>query len=40
MGAVLIGVFGTAQIGGGVFLVDASLGFPPGAAAGRPAEMS
>lgn len=35
-GPALIGVFGVAQVGGGVFVTDPALGFPPGAPTGVP----
>jgi hypothetical protein len=39
-GPWLIGLFGAALIGGGVFLSDPALGFPPGTPEGPPAELS
>ncbi len=39
-GPILIGAFGLSQIGGGVFVVDPSLGFPAGAAEGPPDSIS
>ncbi|MDQ4038436.1 MAG: DUF998 domain-containing protein [Actinomycetota bacterium] len=39
-GPILVAVFGLSQIGGGVFVVDPSLGFPVGAAEGPPASIS
>ncbi|HEX6232863.1 MAG TPA: DUF998 domain-containing protein [Jiangellaceae bacterium] len=39
-GPRLFGAFGVALIGGGIFVADAGLGFPPGAPAGVPDELS
>ncbi len=39
-GPVLIGLFGISLIGGGVFLSDPALGFPPGTPDGPPAALS
>lgn len=39
-GPALIGAFGLAQIGGGVFVTDPALGFPPGAPSGVPESFS
>lgn len=39
-GPALIGAFGLAQIGGGVFVTDPALGFPPGTPDGVPATFS
>lgn len=39
-GPALIGVFGLAQIGGGVFVTDPALGFPSGAPIGVPESFS
>jgi hypothetical protein len=39
-GPLLIGLFGMALIGGGVFLSDPALGFPPGTPEGPPANLS
>jgi hypothetical protein len=39
-GPALVGLFGVGLIGGGVFVADPALGFPVGAAEGRPASMS
>jgi hypothetical protein len=39
-GPRLIGAFGVALIGGGVFVADPGLGFPPGTPEGIPDEMS
>jgi Protein of unknown function (DUF998) len=38
--SILFIIVGVAMIGGGVFLADPSLGFPPGAPEGVPKEMS
>lgn len=38
--SILFTIVGVAMIGGGVFLADPSLGFPPGAPEGVPKEMS
>ncbi len=39
-GPLLIAAFGVSQIGGGIFLADPALGFPPGAPQGPPASVS
>ena len=39
-GPRLVGVYGVGLIGGGVFLADAGAGFPPGAPAGAPEQLS
>ena len=39
-GPVLIGAFGLALIGGGVFVADSALGFPAGTGDGPPASLS
>ncbi len=39
-GPVLIGLFGVSLIGGGVFMSDPALGFPPGTPEGPPAVLS
>lgn len=39
-GPVLIGIFGLAQIGGGVFVSDPALGFPAGTGDGVPESLS
>jgi hypothetical protein len=39
-GPLLIGVYGVGLIMGGVFLADAGAGFPPGAPAGAPEQLS
>lgn len=39
-GSILVGVFGAALIGGGVFVADPALGFPIGAAEGPPETIS
>jgi hypothetical protein len=39
-GPVLIGLFGVSLIGGGVFMSDPALGFPPGTPDGPPAVLS
>lgn len=39
-GPVLIGTFGLAQVGGGVFVSDPALGFPAGTGDGVPASLS
>ncbi len=39
-GPILIALFGLSLIGGGVFLADPGLGFPPGAPEGPPASVS
>ena len=39
-GPLLIGVYGVGLIGGGVFVTDAGAGFPPGAPAGAPEQLS
>jgi Protein of unknown function (DUF998) len=39
-GPLLIGAYGVGLIGGGVFLADAGAGFPPGAPAGAPEQLS
>jgi hypothetical protein len=39
-GPVLVGVFGVGLVAGGVFVTDPALGFPPGAPAGIPEEVS
>lgn len=36
----MIGAFGVALVGGGVFVADAGLGFPPGTPEGVPEELS
>ncbi|WP_328373915.1 DUF998 domain-containing protein [Micromonospora zamorensis] len=37
---VLVGVYGVAMIGGGIFVPDPALGWPPGAPAGLPEQAS
>jgi hypothetical membrane protein len=37
---LLVGAYGVGLIGGGVFLADAGAGFPPGAPAGAPEQLS
>jgi hypothetical membrane protein len=39
-GPLLVGAYGVGLIGGGVFLADAGAGFPPGAPAGAPEQLS
>jgi hypothetical membrane protein len=39
-GPLLIGLYGVGLIGGGVFLADPGAGFPPGAPAGAPEQLS
>lgn len=39
-GPVLIGVYGVGMIGGGIFTPDPALGWPPGAPAGLPEQLS
>lgn len=39
-GPLLVGAFGVGLIGGGVFVADPALGFPPGAPAGTPEALS
>jgi hypothetical protein len=39
-GPLLIGVFGVSLVAGGVFVADPALGFPPGAPAGIPDQLS
>lgn len=39
-GPLLIGLFGLSLMGGGIFLADPGLGFPPGAPEGPPASVS
>lgn len=39
-GPVLVGVYGVAMVGGGIFVPDPALGWPPGAPAGLPATAS
>nr|WP_255426631.1 DUF998 domain-containing protein [Pseudonocardia sp. C8] len=39
-GPVLVGVFGVAQVAGGVFVADPALGFPAGTGDGPPASLS
>ncbi|MET7401645.1 DUF998 domain-containing protein [Dactylosporangium sp. NPDC005572] len=39
-GPILVGVYGVAMIGGGIFTPDPALGWPPGAPAGLPVEPS
>jgi hypothetical protein len=40
LGTRLIGVFGVSLITGGVFIANAAFGFPPGAPAGAPEDLS
>lgn len=37
---VLVGVYGVAMVGGGIFVPDPALGWPPGAPAGLPEQAS
>ncbi|MCG5441480.1 DUF998 domain-containing protein [Micromonospora sp. NIE79] len=37
---VLVGVYGVAMVGGGIFVPDPALGWPPGAPAGMPEQAS
>jgi Protein of unknown function (DUF998) len=39
-GPLLVGAYGVGLIGGGVFIADAGAGFPPGAPAGAPEQLS
>ncbi|MEV6812422.1 DUF998 domain-containing protein [Micromonospora sp. NPDC051296] len=39
-GPILIGVYGIGMIGGGIFTPDPALGWPPGAPAGLPEQLS
>jgi hypothetical protein len=39
-GPLLIGAYGVGLIGGGVFIADPGAGFPPGAPAGAPEQLS
>jgi Protein of unknown function (DUF998) len=39
-GPLMVGLFGTGLVLGGVFVTDPALGFPPGAPAGIPDDMS
>jgi Protein of unknown function (DUF998) len=39
-GPLLIGAYGVGLVAGGVFLADAGAGFPPGAPAGAPEQLS
>jgi hypothetical membrane protein len=39
-GPLLVGAYGVGLIGGGVFVADAGAGFPPGAPAGAPEQLS
>jgi hypothetical protein len=39
-GPLLVGVFGFSLVAGGVFVADPALGFPPGAPAGIPDQLS
>jgi hypothetical protein len=39
-GPLLVGAYGVGLVGGGVFLADAGAGFPPGAPAGAPEQLS
>lgn len=40
VGPVLVGVYGVAMVGGGIFVPDPALGWPPGAPAGLPEQVS
>ncbi|WP_113699093.1 DUF998 domain-containing protein [Nonomuraea lactucae] len=40
LGPALIGVYGVAMVGGGIFTTDPALGWPPGAPAGVPEHVS
>ncbi|MBQ0905135.1 DUF998 domain-containing protein [Micromonospora sp. U21] len=40
VGPVLVGVYGAAMLGGGIFVPDPALGWPRGAPAGLPAQAS
>ncbi|MGI5520291.1 DUF998 domain-containing protein [Micromonospora sp. CA-259024] len=39
-GPVLVGVYGVAMVGGGIFVPDPALGWPPGAPTGLPEQLS
>ncbi|MCO1594572.1 DUF998 domain-containing protein [Micromonospora sp. RHAY321] len=40
VGPVLVGIYGVAMVGGGIFVPDPELGWPPGAPAGLPQQAS
>ncbi|MGQ5261055.1 DUF998 domain-containing protein [Micromonospora sp. ZYX-F-536] len=40
LGPLLVGVYGVAMVGGGIFVPDPALGWPPGAPAGLPEQAS